>query len=170
MRYTQYTGRGKNGRAFLLHAAGFLPPALWYGVIWHFSAQPASVSGAFSDRLLYRVLVFFSEAFRALPEGEQRIAVEALSFWERKLAHMFLYFLLAALFLHALRKLIALPQTRAAAVLTLCGLCAAVDEYHQTFVPGRSGELRDVCVDGAGAVCFLLLWALWRYLRRRRAP
>ena len=29
---------------------------------------------------------------------------------------------------------------------------AATDEFHQLFVPGRSGQLSDVMIDGAGAV------------------
>lgn len=32
-----------------------------------------------------------------------------------------------------------------------CGFYAATDEFHQTFVPGRSGEINDVLLDTAGA-------------------
>ena len=52
-------------------------------------------------------------------------------------------------------------------------MLAGLDEYHQTFIPGRSGELRDVCVDLAGAAVAvalgaLLLWtARWRGGNRR---
>ena len=31
-------------------------------------------------------------------------------------------------------------------------LFAALDEFHQTFVPGRSGNFTDVCIDSIGAV------------------
>ncbi|UYJ41604.1 MAG: VanZ family protein [Lachnospiraceae bacterium] len=30
-------------------------------------------------------------------------------------------------------------------------LYACTDEYHQLFVPGRSGQLRDVMIDAVGA-------------------
>ena len=36
--------------------------------------------------------------------------------------------------------------------LIICCLYSISDEYHQTFVPGRSGEVRDVCVDTSGAL------------------
>lgn len=35
--------------------------------------------------------------------------------------------------------------------ILLCGIYAATDEYHQTFVPGRSGEIADILLDTAGA-------------------
>ena len=52
-------------------------------------------------------------------------------------------------------------------------MLAGLDEYHQTFIPGRSGEPRDVCVDMAGAalavlLVAVLLWtARWRMENRR---
>ena len=40
-------------------------------------------------------------------------------------------------------------------------LYAASDEIHQLFVPGRSGQLRDVLLDSAGvAAGILLAWAV----------
>lgn len=38
----------------------------------------------------------------------------------------------------------------------------AIDEFHQSFTPGRQAHLRDVLIDGLGAL--LAWWALWRYL------
>jgi len=43
---------------------------------------------------------------------------------------------------------------------------ALSDEYHQTFVPGRNGNLFDVMIDGVGACAAMLLH--W-WLARRRA-
>ena len=74
-----------------------LPAALWYGVIWNFSAQTAAVSGDLSDRLLWRMLAVVSPAFAAADGEVQSASVELLSFFERKAAHMFLYFTLVLL-------------------------------------------------------------------------
>ena len=90
-----------NKKNFLNYAL-WLPPALWYRVIWGFSAQSAGVSGDLSDRLLYRFLLALSPAFAASGEAERLEAVELLSFLERKAAHMFLYFVLALLLAAAL--------------------------------------------------------------------
>lgn len=145
-----------------LRPLAFLPAALWYGVIWRFSAQTAVASGELSDRLLYRLLEAWSFMFRnQTPEGKYAV-VEFLSFYERKAAHMFLYFVLIALLLLALRLFLASPIRQAGIAAGLCTSLAALDEFHQTFVPGRSGHPRDVMVDLAGAACFLLLWWLIR--------
>lgn len=45
---------------------------------------------------------------------------------------------------------------------------AATDEFHQLFVPGRSGQLKDVLIDTAGGALGLGLLALILYLKRRR--
>lgn len=145
-----------------------LPAAAWYGVIWRFSAQPAAVSGALSDRLLYRLMLLCSPAFAAAPEGVRTTAVEALSFFERKAAHMFLYFVLALLVSFAACFFLRRLSARAGAAAAVCGLLAAVDEYHQTMVPGRSGEARDVLVDLTGAAIALAFLALPHLARRCR--
>lgn len=36
-------------------------------------------------------------------------------------------------------------------VVAFCVLFAALDEFHQSFVPGRSAQLRDVLLDGCGS-------------------
>ena len=45
---------------------------------------------------------------------------------------------------------------------------AASDEWHQTFVPGRDGCLRDVLIDTGGALLAALCWSaqLWRINHR----
>ena len=142
-------------------AAAWVGAALWYSLIWWFSAQTAAVSGSASDRLLYRLLRAVSSAFAASGETVRVDAVELLSFFVRKGAHMFLYFVLALLLLAALRAV----RRRAVCTLALCALASSVDEYHQTLVAGRSGEVRDVCIDLCGA---LIAVALIAFLCRAR--
>jgi len=48
----------------------------------------------------------------------------------------------------------------------VCGIVYAVtDEIHQRFVPGRSCEFRDVCIDAAGVLAGIGIWILMRYIR-----
>lgn len=152
-------------RKILSRAAAFCPVAAWYLVIWRFSAQPAAVSGVLSDRLLYRLLEALSGVFREQSEEGKRAIVLFLSFFERKAAHMFLYFVLTGLLLLALHGLSCKFCLKAGFSLGLCGILAAVDEIHQRFVSGRSGEFRDVVVDLAGGAVFLLLCWLVRCVR-----
>ena len=144
----------------------WLPVGLWYAVVWGLSSQPAAQSGALSGGILYRVLEQFSVTFRMQDAAGRNAIVAFLSFYERKAAHMFLYFVLAGLLWYALGRLVASNRWRAVAALGFCGILAAADEFHQTFVPGRSGQWSDVLVDLAGGLCFLALWFLagciWR--------
>lgn len=44
---------------------------------------------------------------------------------------------------------------------------AASDEWHQTFVPGRDGCVRDVLIDTGGALLAALCWSAASRVRRR---
>jgi VanZ family protein len=67
----------------------------------------------------------------------------------RKLAHVAEYGILTALLWRALRT--HLVTTHAVQIAALvAALYAVSDEWHQTFVPGREGSLRDVAVDALG--------------------
>ena len=122
-----------------------LLPAGWYTVIFRFSAQNATVSGSLSDRLLYRLLHAVSGAFRALTAEGQTAVVEFLSYYERKGAHMFLYFVLMGLLLFALRPWLTSAPKRAAAAIAVCTVLA---EYLRGRFPGltvtKSASHREV--------------------------
>ena len=45
---------------------------------------------------------------------------------------------------------------------------AATDEFHQLFVPGRSGQISDVILDSAGALAGLLILAVVRKIMKNR--
>lgn len=152
-----------------LQFAAWAPAVLWYWEIWRLSDQPAAVSGAVSDGLLGWVLGLLCPSYAGAAAPARIAAVEALSFFERKAAHMFLYFMLALFVYMAASTLRRLRgRGRYAATLALCALLAGLDEYHQTFIPGRSGELRDVLVDTAGAAIGLAFPALAAWIVRRK--
>lgn len=119
-------------------------------VIFLFSAQDAdaskSQSGVFVD-----VLAGFAVD----------IPGDWLTFLTRKAAHIFLYLVLGVLVYNAVR-LHSLPMRRAVGISILIALSyATFDEIHQLYIPGRSGELRDVLIDttasGVGIAGYVLL-------------
>jgi VanZ family protein len=66
----------------------------------------------------------------------------------RKLAHVTEYLILTLLLVRALRRsrvAAALPIAAGAALAYACS-----DEWHQSFVPGRTATPRDVAIDGVG--------------------
>jgi VanZ family protein len=116
----------------------WLPPLGWMGLIFFFSAQPD------------------------LPHAP----VPWLDLVFKKLVHAAGYGVLAWLYLRVLRHLSASGRGQATlhvASALLAVIYALSDEYHQTFVPGRNGNLLDVAVDGVGAAAAMLLdWWLAR--------
>lgn len=79
----------------------------------------------------------------------------------RKLAHTLEY---AALGWLALRAIGSRSLSAIVGALVLGVVYAATDEYHQSFVAGRSAAASDVLVDGLG----VLLGVLWRVRGPRR--
>jgi VanZ family protein len=61
-------------------------------------------------------------------------------------------------------------RLRAAALAVLCTIAVAgLDEFHQAFVPGRTGVVRDVVLDTMGAIFAQTLLLLWWTRRRKDA-
>jgi VanZ family protein len=88
----------------------------------------------------------------------------------RKAGHFSEYAILALLTLRALR--LSRPQrsflNAVAIALVVAAGYAATDEYHQSFVPGRTAAAGDILIDIAGAVTALAVVTLWRRPRHRR--
>ena len=91
----------------------------------------------------------------------------------RKCAHFTEYFILSLLILRGIRA--GRHETHLAwalAAIAVVAGYAALDEFHQRFVPGRTPAVRDVLIDTAGGVAaqvIAALFALWYHVRERRA-
>src|SRR5688500_12150835 len=75
----------------------------------------------------------------------------------KKLAHVVEYGVLTVLLFSALRLHIALKRHALFSAALVAIVYACSDEWHQSFVPGREGRLRDVGIDAVGA----LVASLW---------
>lgn len=127
-------------------------------MIFMLSAETAAESSATSGGFLNWLLNTFYSRFAEMTEAEQAVLTEGLSFWIRKTAHFFMYTVLGVLsFLNGASYRSIRLGVRAVSGEAFCVLYAVTDEWHQTFVSGRSGELRDVLIDGLGALFGILL-------------
>lgn len=117
---------------------------VWMGLIFCLSAQESDDSAELSN-----IFLTFINNF---------LGIDLSHFFVRKLAHATEYFFLAVFFSNAFyfTKDKALPLLSLA--LTL--LYAASDEIHQYFIPGRACSLKDIVVDGAGAIMGILVFYL----------
>jgi len=73
----------------------------------------------------------------------------------RKVAHLMEYAILSALLLRALRQHLIAARSIA---FVLAVLCAVLDEFHQSFVPSRTGSPWDVMIDILGALVGLVIY------------
>ncbi len=116
--------------------ARWLPPLVWMGLIFVVSDQPSLPSAP----------------------GPWDLPL-------KKGMHVVAYAILTWLYLRAFRGWWR-DDARVRAVSTVLAIAYAVsDEYHQTFVPGRSGSLVDVMIDSVGILG--AVWLDWRYANRR---
>ena len=138
---------------------GFLP---WLcatlgvmALITWFSSQPAVDSDQLSRGLALQLL----EAL-GIPQARLGTANHLL----RKAAHFSIYALLGLCMSGTWsfqRRLSLFPTA-----LGCCAAFAALDEFHQSFVPGRGPQVTDVLLDSCGAAAGCVLFTL---LGRRRA-
>lgn len=109
--------------------------------------------------VIWAVIIFLFSNFptaRVAPVSWQ-------DFLFKKTIHLTEYAIFFTLWFRALKNTanFSLPKT-ARWVFIWTVLYAVTDEFHQTFIDGREGTVRDVIIDGVGA---LLAWLLiWRYL------
>jgi VanZ family protein len=85
-----------------------------------------------------------------------------------KSGHSIGYALLGAFLLRALAggRLAGVTWRRAVAAVLLAALYGVSDEFHQSFVPGRSPDVHDVAADGLGALGAAAVGALVAAARR----
>ena len=130
----------------------------WMIFIFIMSNQPAEVSSQQSDlvvRLLAIVGIDMDSYFGDLA-----------TFIIRKSAHMMEYFILFILWYRVLVLYVDNKKAKLYA-LGLVFLYASSDEFHQTFVPGRSGEFKDVMIDTCGGVISLIVTIIYENIKLR---
>jgi VanZ family protein len=95
--------------------------------------------------LLLMAVIFVLSAQSSLDSG-----LGVIDLIGRKLIHFGAYALLCFLWWRALASVTS-PGRAALAALILSSVYAVTDEYHQSFVDGRSGNALDWAIDAAGA-------------------
>lgn len=143
---------------------GYLLVILWMGVIFYFSSRSGDISAAQSNGLK-DVLKDSAPGIYSVIDTMAKSGVKIFSI--RKLAHMFLYMMLTVL-LYIPTKGVFEKYKLSLGITTGVSITYAVlDEVHQLFVPGRSGQIQDVMIDGIGIIVGILLVMSFYMLRDR---
>jgi VanZ family protein len=136
----------------------WVPVALWMALMFVLSTDEGS--SQHTGRLIEPVIRW------VLPHAAAH-TVAGIHTAIRKLAHVTEYAVLVALWFRALHRGAARsPAASAALALVIAVTWAALDEWHQRFVPSRTPSVADVGVDALGGVVGAALQRLW--VRRTR--
>ena len=131
---------------------------LWMVMIFLLSNEVAVKSSKKSDGLIIKSVELFTG--KSLSDQEKEKVLKYLVFPVRKCAHLSLYLILGILVISLLREYMVINTKLVLLSLLICFLYACSDEIHQLFVPGRSGEVRDVLIDTLGACLGVSLYYL----------
>lgn len=133
---------------------------IWMAIIFltsHQEGGPSSNLSADMALSIAKIWTYFT--------GTEISNLSPLSFIIRKSSHFMAYFILGILLFRAT------PTSSikyGALSLGLSIVYAGSDEFHQTFVQGRSGEVLDVFIDGLGALTGIALYYLYsRFMTKK---
>ena len=107
--------------------------------------------------ILYCALIYWLSNQSTLPTPE-------LFQHQDKVIHAGAYFVMAIFALRALRHVISSLAMLLLSSLVFCSVYGMLDEWHQSFVPGRMCDINDWLADTVGAMIFLG-WYYWYRLR-----
>lgn len=134
----------------------------WLGVIFYFSSMDTYESNGDSKEV---VSVALDKAIdisnNNISDNKKEDIVNILNLPIRKLAHFSLYFVLSILVMSFLvssnkfnlRNIILIS-------IIFCFIYACSDEYHQTFINGRTGQFSDVIIDTIGASIGSIIYSI----------
>lgn len=140
---------------------------VWMAAIFAFSSRSGDESSEdsyFVGRMVGELVI---PGFNDWSAQRQQEFAESIDHPVRKTAHAteyaFLGLLCAGAYIRpgtSIKKGIFIP-------LAITAVYAGTDEFHQLFIPGRSGQFSDVLLDSAGACTGLLILAAVRCIRRK---
>lgn len=153
---------------FLLKPLSFVPALVIMYCIYSFSAQDGAASSSLSYKVSYKVIEITDHILNLdLNDAQILQGIHRIHFYVRKTAHFSEYFLLAVsiacpLYVYGIRGIWLLLTSG-----LFCIGFASLDEFHQLYVSGRSGSIRDVCIDSNGAFFGIIVTQILCYIVRK---
>ncbi|KNY26579.1 VanZ family protein [Pseudobacteroides cellulosolvens] len=150
----------KNKRKLLLYLL-IIPAYLL--LIYFFSHQTGHTSNEISEGMIRRVV---GKLFSLTGNELTGNTLDTLNLLFRKFLHFTEYMILAMLFYSMLKNLPLNIHKRLAFSILPAVLYSASDEFHQLFVPKRTGKIADILIDSSGVIAGALLMY---YVEKRKA-
>ena len=153
---------------YILKPLSFLPALFMMYFIFSFSSQNGTESGSLSYEVSKLIVLAYNKLlFKGYDNMTLNELIALIHPYVRKTAHVTEYFFLAAsvafpLYVYRLRGF---ALTLIAGVF--CVAFACLDEYHQTFVAGRVGTIRDVYIDSIGILIGIIAVRIVGFIGRK---
>ena len=136
----------------------FIVLILWMIIIFSFSSADANKSTGTSDKVITTMIEIKDKITdQETPISEKEIIVKNSSFYVRKIAHITEYLILGFLMFNLLKQY---SVTNIYYAIGLSILYSCTDEFHQLFISGRSGSIRDILIDSIGILIGTYLYKL----------
>lgn len=147
----------------------------WMGVIFWFSDMDSIESNDKSKNVIINVVDTTIDTTNKLGITDEHLSEEKkqefadkLNVPLRKLMHASIYLMLALLLMNAL--MVSHCKLKLSIVLSIIisFIYACSDEYHQTFVNGRTGNAIDVLIDTFGAIVGSSIYLIGYFIYKKR--
>ena len=125
-------------------------------MIFYLSHQPATESNKLSISITEKIAGIVEKTDPNIDETNIRKFNRII----RKNAHFFAYLVLGILTFNGLKDSGIAGGRGFILALIVCILYAISDEIHQLFIPGRSGQVTDVVIDGMGSLVGVILYQM----------
>ena len=129
----------------------------WLLLIFFFSQQNGVGSSSLSNGFLAEI-----EKLIHIPLNN-----DVVRFIIRKLAHFTEYFILAILTCNLVKEYFTLNKKQYILIMLFCIFYAFSDEFHQLFISGRSGQIKDVLIDSSGSLVGLICYYFIKNKKRK---
>lgn len=140
---------------------------IWAGLIFSLSSMDTNESNEKSKTVISDFVEKSVETTNGLgitdkhpSENKMNQVIEKLNYPLRKVAHASEYFIFTIFILIALKNSGVNGTKKIVIALIICFIYACTDEYHQTFVNGRTGQFFDTLIDTFGGLISSLMYAL----------
>lgn len=148
---------------------------IWAIVIFVMSSMNTNESNNSSKHVINNVVEKTVETTNGLgitdkhpSENKMDQVIEKLNYPLRKAAHASEYFIFTILILIALKNSGVKGNKRFIIALVICFIYACTDEYHQTFVNGRTGQFSDTLIDTFGGFVSCLMYTFMMKINKIR--
>lgn len=147
---------------------------IWMGIIFYFSNMNTLESNNKSKKIIDKVVTTTIDTTNNtnITTKEKQNLINMLNKPLRKCAHACVYLILSLLILHSLllsfKNLNNKHKLAIIITIIICFIYSLSDEYHQTFIYGRTGQFSDCIIDTIGSSIGAFIFNIYKKKKKER--